>query len=75
MLDAKEYPLALKPTPDELKKISYDVDGQGMGFFGDEFRASPPRVSTPFLLLSRKSLTTQFIVFASGYFDTFYRCS
>ncbi|TVY19482.1 Cell division control protein 4 [Lachnellula arida] len=43
MLDAKEYPLALKPTPDELKKISYDVDGQSMGFLGDEFRASPPR--------------------------------
>ncbi|TVY41043.1 Cell division control protein [Lachnellula subtilissima] len=43
MLDAKEYPLALKPTPDELKKISYNVDGQSMSFFGDDFRASPPK--------------------------------
>ena len=54
MLDAKEYPLALKPTPDELKKISYNVDGQSMSFFGDEFRASPPKVSTQFLLLNEK---------------------
>jgi hypothetical protein len=54
MLDAKEYPLALKPTPDELKKISYNVDGQGMSSFGDEFRASPPKVSTSFFTLYRK---------------------
>jgi hypothetical protein len=26
-LDAKEYPLALKPTPPELAKFSYDVAG------------------------------------------------
>ena len=59
MLDAKEYPLALKPTPDELKRISYNVDGQSMSFFGDEFRASPPKVSTPFLLLNRKYLSNK----------------
>ena len=26
LLDAKEYPLAIKPTPNELTRISYDVD-------------------------------------------------
>ncbi|TVY59714.1 Cell division control protein [Lachnellula suecica] len=43
MLDAAEYPLALKPTPDELKNISYNVDEQDMGFFGDESRGSAPK--------------------------------
>jgi len=31
-LDAKEYPLALKPTPPELTKFSYQIEGPRMGF-------------------------------------------
>jgi F-box and WD-40 domain protein CDC4 len=35
-LDAKEYPLALKPTPYELTNFSYEVDGQIVHFCEDK---------------------------------------
>jgi F-box and WD-40 domain protein CDC4 len=35
-LDAKEYPLALKPTPYELTNFSYEVDGQTVHFCEDK---------------------------------------
>ncbi|PQE33547.1 hypothetical protein CJF32_00003439 [Rutstroemia sp. NJR-2017a WRK4] len=38
-LDAKEYPLALKPTPPELAKFSYEVNGQRIDFGEDDFRS------------------------------------
>lgn len=58
MLDAKEYPLAVKPTPTELKKISYTVDDESMSFFGDEFRTSAQKVCVflPLLPNNEKSL-------------------
>ncbi|KAA8568860.1 hypothetical protein MFRU_017g00500 [Monilinia fructicola] len=31
-LDAKEYPLAFKPTPPELTRFSYEIDGQQMEY-------------------------------------------
>ncbi|KAF7862520.1 hypothetical protein EAF04_007393 [Stromatinia cepivora] len=31
-LDAKEYPLAFKPTPPELTRFSYELDGQQMEY-------------------------------------------
>ena len=31
-LDAKEYPLALKPTPPELTHMKYEIDGQLVNF-------------------------------------------
>jgi F-box and WD-40 domain protein CDC4 len=34
-LDAKEYPLALKPTPHELTNFSYEVDGKIVHFCED----------------------------------------
>jgi F-box and WD-40 domain protein CDC4 len=34
-LDAKEYPLALKPTPYELTNFSYEVDGKIVHFCED----------------------------------------
>jgi F-box and WD-40 domain protein CDC4 len=35
-LDAKEYPLALKPTPYELTNFSYEVNGQIVHFCEDK---------------------------------------
>ena len=35
-IDAKEYPLALKPTPYELTNFSYEVDGQIVHFCEDK---------------------------------------
>jgi F-box and WD-40 domain protein CDC4 len=35
-LDAKEYPLALKPTPYELANFSYEVDGKIVHFCEDK---------------------------------------
>ena len=32
-LDTKEYPLALNPTPPELTRFSYEIDGQLVNFF------------------------------------------
>ncbi|ESZ95179.1 hypothetical protein SBOR_4443 [Sclerotinia borealis F-4128] len=37
-LDAKEYPLALKPTPPELTKIFYEIDGQQMEYEEFDFQ-------------------------------------
>jgi F-box and WD-40 domain protein CDC4 len=34
-LDAKEYPLALKPTPHELTNFSYEIDGEIVHFCED----------------------------------------
>ncbi len=39
-LDAKEYPLALKPTPFELTNFSYEVDGQIVHFREDKLGSS-----------------------------------
>ncbi|RDL39664.1 WD40 repeat-like protein [Venustampulla echinocandica] len=49
-LDAKEYPLASKPTPAELTKISYDVDVQSGRLFGGS--PTPNRRKTPRLNIS-----------------------
>jgi F-box and WD-40 domain protein CDC4 len=43
-LDVKEYPLALKPTPPELAKLSYEIDEQVEGLYGNSFRASEDQV-------------------------------
>jgi F-box and WD-40 domain protein CDC4 len=39
-LDAKEYPLALKPTPCELTNFSYEIDGQIVHFCEDKQTSS-----------------------------------
>jgi F-box and WD-40 domain protein CDC4 len=38
-LDAKEYPLALKPTPYELTNFSYEVNGEIVHFREDPLQA------------------------------------
>jgi len=43
-LDAREYPLANKPTPKELTKFSYDVNAHDLAFFGDDRPSSAPKV-------------------------------
>lgn len=40
LLDAKEYPLAVKPTPLQLRNISYEVDIQDE----EDFSSSPPKI-------------------------------
>ncbi|CAG8980687.1 hypothetical protein HYALB_00007179 [Hymenoscyphus albidus] len=40
LLDAKEYPLALKPTPLQLRNISYEVHVQDE----EDFSISPPKI-------------------------------
>ncbi|TEY34243.1 hypothetical protein BOTCAL_0642g00040 [Botryotinia calthae] len=37
-LDAKEYPLAFKPTPAELTRFSYEIDGRQMEYEEDNLR-------------------------------------
>lgn len=34
-LDSKQYPLARKPTPDEIASFSYEVDGETVHFLED----------------------------------------
>ncbi|TAQ86854.1 hypothetical protein B7494_g4816 [Chlorociboria aeruginascens] len=43
-LDSKEYPLALKATPAELTKISYEVDGQLVDIQEDDSAASTQEI-------------------------------
>lgn len=43
-LDAKEYPLAFKPTPPELTRLSYEIDGQQMEYEEDSLRSIMPEV-------------------------------
>ncbi|TGO21736.1 hypothetical protein BPAE_0203g00110 [Botrytis paeoniae] len=38
-LDAKEYPLAFKPTPAELTRFSYEIDGRQMEYEEDNLRS------------------------------------
>ncbi len=48
-LDAKEYPLALKPTPYELANFSYEVDGQIVHFCEDKPASSLSAVCSSIL--------------------------
>lgn len=43
-LDAKEYPLASRPTPHELTEFSYEVDGEVVRFREDDTSLNPSQV-------------------------------
>jgi F-box and WD-40 domain protein CDC4 len=47
LLDAKDYPLAIKPTPIELTKISYDVDVPNEEAFTASLSTAPRAVCFP----------------------------
>jgi F-box and WD-40 domain protein CDC4 len=48
LLDAKDYPLAIKPTPVELTKISYDVDIPDEYGFATSLATDPRAVCFPY---------------------------
>lgn len=50
-LDAKEYPLATKPTPQELRCFSYEIDGQTISLQEEESR-SISQVKKPLVVLT-----------------------
>jgi F-box and WD-40 domain protein CDC4 len=43
-LDLKEYPLALNPTPPELSKFRYEIDGTLVSFRGNDGASHPLNV-------------------------------
>ncbi|KAI9648928.1 SCF ubiquitin ligase complex subunit cdc4 [Ciborinia camelliae] len=55
-LDAKEYPLAFKPTPPELTKFSYEIGGQQMEFEEEDSQKIKHEVRTKLLSLVQNSL-------------------